>query len=60
MAKKKNGKKSFKKYFEEGRLSKMKGLLLEENPYEEEDLIAAEAWEQGWSSIEEIEDVEGC
>jgi hypothetical protein len=61
MAKKRNGK-SFKRYFEEGRLSKMKGLLLEENPYEE-DVVAAAAWEQGWGSVEDIRDIEniqGC
>jgi len=62
MAKKKNGK-SFKRYFEEGRLSKMKGLLLSDNPYEDEDLTAAEAWDQGWSSVDDdtIDDLgEGC
>ncbi len=44
----------FKRYFQEGRLCKMKGLLLEENPYNEcRDLEAAAAWEKGWRSVEE-------
>jgi hypothetical protein len=51
MSKKKNGNgKSYKKFYEEGRLSHMKGLLMEENPYDEG--LEADAWDMGWLSIE--------
>lgn len=55
MSKKRNGNglKSYKKYYEEGRLSKMKGLMMDENPYEES--VAADAWDLGWLSIEDEE-----
>jgi len=61
MSKKKTNGKGFKRYYEEGRVSKLKGLLAEENPYEDENVEAALAWEMGWSSIPEInEEASGC
>ena len=58
MSKKKNGK-SYKKYFMEGKLAKLKGLLLEDNPYDYDESVA---WEDGWNSVPDIPDEEysGC
>jgi hypothetical protein len=61
MSKRRKRGNGIKKFFEEGKLSKMKGLMLEDNPYEVEDIEAAYAWERGWNSVEDIqEDIQGC
>jgi hypothetical protein len=44
-----NDNKWIKKFFQEGKISKMKGLLLVDNPYEGD---KGTAWEAGWYSIE--------
>ena len=59
MSKKKNGNgKTYKKYFEEGRLSNVKGLLMEENPYDTG--IEADAWDLGWLSMDSEDEKGGC
>jgi len=55
-----NSFKLMKKYYEEGKLSNMKGLLLEDNPYDPGTLMSV-SWDSGWNSIKDNETAnEGC
>lgn len=55
-----NSFKWMRKIYEEGKLSNMKGLLLEDNPYEEGTVMHV-SWEAGWTSIKSDESAnEGC
>jgi len=41
--------KHMKRYFEEGLIDRIKGILVDDNPYDDE---KADYWEKGWNSFD--------